>query len=517
MARRTSPRVTTSILAMVGRVHREGALDADAVADLADGEGLAEARALAADDGALEDLDALLGALDDPHVDLQRVAGSEVGDVVPQAPWSMRSVAFMATCSVNAGSEGTATDRSPARGPRTQARGTQQDRPAARSGQSRAGGGPVPPVSRRPDDRSCQRRGPRARHRPARANSASRIASSSAVRPPRASIRSGRSSSVRRRAWARRHRAMRPWSPERSTSGTAQPRNSAGLVYCGYSSSPPVSPRTTRRRPRRRCPSRRARAGRPPRGRPWPRPRPRRARSRRSRARRRPGAPAPARRRPRSGRTAARTRRTRPARAAIAWSSVRPPGPRSSSGRGGSTASTAANSGSGLSTIPAPPPKGVSSTVRWTSVAWRPQVVHPDVEHDRRPGPCPSRLWPAKPSTIAGKIVKTSMRTAAAVSRASVRRPGRGVDHAADRARGSTTKARGTRRAGLELEQVRGRVVEDRGHDARATVPSVSTTSDPMSSWTHRASGSSSCRAARRGGRRRAGPRRPHGCRRPRR
>ena len=39
-------------------VHREGALDADAEADLADGEGLAEAAALAADDDALEDLDA---------------------------------------------------------------------------------------------------------------------------------------------------------------------------------------------------------------------------------------------------------------------------------------------------------------------------------------------------------------------------------------------------------------------------------------------------------------------------
>ena len=32
--------------------------------------------------------------------------------------------------------------------------------------------------------------------------------------------------------------STRPWSPERSTSGTSQPRNSAGRVYCGYSSSP---------------------------------------------------------------------------------------------------------------------------------------------------------------------------------------------------------------------------------------------------------------------------------------
>ena len=39
-------------------------------------------------------------------------------------------------------------------------------------------------------------------------------------------------------ACARRQRAMRPWSPLRSTSGTSQPRNSAGRVYCGSSSSP---------------------------------------------------------------------------------------------------------------------------------------------------------------------------------------------------------------------------------------------------------------------------------------
>src|SRR3954469_23790446 len=39
-------------------VHREGALHADAEADLADGESLADAAALTADDDALEDLDA---------------------------------------------------------------------------------------------------------------------------------------------------------------------------------------------------------------------------------------------------------------------------------------------------------------------------------------------------------------------------------------------------------------------------------------------------------------------------
>ena len=44
-------------LVQVRGVHREGALDADAEADLADGEGLADAAALAADDVAGEDLD----------------------------------------------------------------------------------------------------------------------------------------------------------------------------------------------------------------------------------------------------------------------------------------------------------------------------------------------------------------------------------------------------------------------------------------------------------------------------
>src|SRR3954467_4369352 len=65
-------------------VHREGALDADAEADLADGEGLADAAALTADDDALEDLDARAVALDHADVDLHGVPGAEVGDVVAQ-------------------------------------------------------------------------------------------------------------------------------------------------------------------------------------------------------------------------------------------------------------------------------------------------------------------------------------------------------------------------------------------------------------------------------------------------
>src|SRR5205085_7462176 len=67
------------------RVHGERALDTDAEADLADLEGLAQARALAADDDALEQLDPLPVALDHADVHLHGVAGGEVGDVVPQA------------------------------------------------------------------------------------------------------------------------------------------------------------------------------------------------------------------------------------------------------------------------------------------------------------------------------------------------------------------------------------------------------------------------------------------------
>src|SRR5829696_1836519 len=65
-------------------VHREGALDTDAEAHLADGEGLADAAALTADDDALEDLDARAVALDHAHVHLHGVPGAEVGDVAAQ-------------------------------------------------------------------------------------------------------------------------------------------------------------------------------------------------------------------------------------------------------------------------------------------------------------------------------------------------------------------------------------------------------------------------------------------------
>src|ERR671923_2264060 len=45
----------------------------------------------------------------------------------------------------------------------------------------------------------------------------------------------------RSRLCSRRHSAIRAWSPESRISGTAQPRNSAGRVYCGYSKPPSSS------------------------------------------------------------------------------------------------------------------------------------------------------------------------------------------------------------------------------------------------------------------------------------
>src|SRR4051812_44228455 len=63
-------------------VQREGALHADAEGDLAHREGAAHARALDPDADALEHLDAGAVALDDLDVDLEGVAGTEVGDVV---------------------------------------------------------------------------------------------------------------------------------------------------------------------------------------------------------------------------------------------------------------------------------------------------------------------------------------------------------------------------------------------------------------------------------------------------
>ena len=46
---------------------------------------------------------------------------------------------------------------------------------------------------------------------------------------------------VRCSAWARRQRSIAAWLPLSSTSGTTQPRNVAGRVYCGSSSRPRIA------------------------------------------------------------------------------------------------------------------------------------------------------------------------------------------------------------------------------------------------------------------------------------
>jgi len=63
------------------RIEREHSLHPHASGYFPDGEHLARAASLARNDEALEDLDALFVALFDLHVDLDGVAGLEVGDV----------------------------------------------------------------------------------------------------------------------------------------------------------------------------------------------------------------------------------------------------------------------------------------------------------------------------------------------------------------------------------------------------------------------------------------------------
>jgi hypothetical protein len=65
-------------------VYRECPLYPDPEAELANREGLAGPRALATDDGSLEDLVTLAISLDHAHVHLQSVTRGEIGDVLPQ-------------------------------------------------------------------------------------------------------------------------------------------------------------------------------------------------------------------------------------------------------------------------------------------------------------------------------------------------------------------------------------------------------------------------------------------------
>src|SRR5262249_15330666 len=66
------------------RVREEDALDADVEAHLAYSERAARTRAVALGDDALEDLGALLVALDDAVVDTHGIAHAEIGQVRPE-------------------------------------------------------------------------------------------------------------------------------------------------------------------------------------------------------------------------------------------------------------------------------------------------------------------------------------------------------------------------------------------------------------------------------------------------
>src|SRR5450631_116975 len=66
-------------------VQREGALDANAEADLANRVGLADATTVTTDHHTLEDLNARARALNDLDVNLDVVAGAECRDVIAQA------------------------------------------------------------------------------------------------------------------------------------------------------------------------------------------------------------------------------------------------------------------------------------------------------------------------------------------------------------------------------------------------------------------------------------------------
>src|SRR6202521_489901 len=222
------------------RVQREDALDADAARDLAYGESLAGAAAPPANHHALEDLDPLLVAFDDPHVDTHRIAGAELGLLfVNVKAFHLLQLIHHIT--------------SPSQARRSavgtfpviigQLRGTAQAPPAGRA--------------------ACR-----------------------ASRSPPARGASGGSRHGRRTAAPAAPPDPRPPAGACSGDGRAAPRGS-----CPGPPTPPAPPL-------------RAPAATPPRSGPWPAARRRTARSRRSRPPRPPPSAAPARRSPRSGRRA---------------------------------------------------------------------------------------------------------------------------------------------------------------------------------------------------------------------
>jgi len=66
-------------------VHREGTLNADLEGDLANGKGFADSVAAAGDYNSLEDLDTAAVTLNDVHVNLDVISGTEIWDVAPEA------------------------------------------------------------------------------------------------------------------------------------------------------------------------------------------------------------------------------------------------------------------------------------------------------------------------------------------------------------------------------------------------------------------------------------------------
>ena len=91
----------------------------------------------------------------------------------------------------------------------------------------------------------------------------------------------------------------------------------------------------------------------------------------------------------------------------MAWSKRRPPGPRRNKGRTGAAASTAPKTGSGARTMPAPPPKGLSSTLRWGSFASERRSCTTMSMAPARTA-LPTRLALHQELTRSGKMVKTS-------------------------------------------------------------------------------------------------------------
>src|SRR5688572_6705310 len=175
-------------------VDHERPLHADAARDLADGDRAGDAAAAQAHDGALEHLDPLLAALDNAGGHLDRVARGELRQVAADL------VGDDLVEHVHGGSRSCCRRRATAPG-------------------CRCGVRPGGPTAAKDST------GPGAQ--------------------PSGGSRSGRRLRVRATEASCRHLRTASWRPLTSTSGTPTPRNSAGRVYCGYSSRPALNDSST--------------------------------------------------------------------------------------------------------------------------------------------------------------------------------------------------------------------------------------------------------------------------------